>query len=370
MAIEDDITTELRVARGGAKLSQALITIIVKYLVNVVKVEEVDEVAMGSLDKIATDAWLDQEQEEIPGMRLEEVKNWVAGVAPKGLSSLSSVKAAPAVVGTFELGSSLDEEESRLFGDAGATARETAQLRKDSEEQDLSGTRMLVLSLALELGRVPPASDVLGEVRWGTVMALSKMAKEQRKAGLPTMKTILEAAEPVRHLNMHLTAVIREYSARGQTVEASLITSWWTEVQSVASSPKMMVEYISEYMRKYSGRGLPCTVDVLIATRCASVSGAAGGASAETLKELKEAAKVARAEAKEVKSELNALKAEVSRQKERLRQLEGGEPRGAAAAARAERLSRVKCWKCGLTGHLAKDCPNGEKNDSKGDDEE
>ena len=74
-----------------------------------------------------------------------------------------------------------------LFGSGEPTAREMAKLNEDKAAQRLSGLRLLRLSLALELGRVPAMGEVAGKVCYGSDPRISDMVKAQRKAGIPTM---------------------------------------------------------------------------------------------------------------------------------------------------------------------------------------
>ena len=50
---------------------------------------------------------------------------------------------------------SVEEDMSKLFGDAGPTTQDLARLAEDKKAQGLSGARIVRLALALELGRVP-----------------------------------------------------------------------------------------------------------------------------------------------------------------------------------------------------------------------
>ena len=259
-----------------------------------------------------------------------------------------------------------------LFGASGPTTRETAQLKADKIAQGLTGVEIAVLALALELGSIPPAGDVVGQFRYGSEPRLFKMAKDQRKAGMATLGSIVADEDFDRLMSTHLTGLIREYSARGEVTQASLITSWWSETQAVAPTAKMKAEYVNEYMKRYGGRGLPTPVDILIATRVSSGTGS-GAATAESLKETKDSAKAARTEIKELrsefKSEVQGLKAEVNR----LRQLLNNQNSGGAGQGKGGGLKNVVCHNCGQKGHIAKSCPLLPKDEEKkagGGDEE
>ena len=61
------------------------------------------------------------------------------------------------------------------------------------------------------------------------------MAKQRRKAGLTTLKQILESKDHVRiMLNDHFMDIVRQYSAAGQIQEASLVTQFWSETQALS----------------------------------------------------------------------------------------------------------------------------------------
>jgi hypothetical protein len=112
----------------------------------------------------------------------------------------------------------------------------------------------------------------------------------------------------------------------------------------------MVAEYLKEYLRKYAGRGIPVTVDVLIATRCASTMGGGGGVSDEKFKEVRDMAKAARAETASLKNELNQVKSELNRLKSAGGKGGGGEGGGSKDA-------NITCNYCKAKGHRWATCP-------------
>ena len=86
------------------------------------------------------------------------------------------------------------EDTETICGPSGGNPRGLKTLAKDKIKQMLTGMRtcIVILALALELGRVPGAGDVSGVVFYASDPRLSEMAKQRRKAGPTTLKQILE----------------------------------------------------------------------------------------------------------------------------------------------------------------------------------
>jgi len=104
-----------------------------------------------------------------------------------------------------------------LFGKRHPTDVELDKLAEDVKIQGMEGMHLIRMSAALELGRLPPISDVFGVLFYGSDIRMSEMAKKQRKAGIDTLQKILEKADiDVRAtLAEHFANVVREYSAEG-----------------------------------------------------------------------------------------------------------------------------------------------------------
>lgn len=348
--------------RGGQKLPTGLVRIISEYQVSLtlepedVKVEDV-------LDDAAA-AWEAEKNDALPKRLAQRIKDWLA-------SKPASAPSAPHV--TFAGGNVQDEmdakndEEDDLFGDAGHSTREALQLAEDKAKQKLTGAQIVVLSSALYIGRVPVASEVVGVVRYGSDHRVSDLIKQQRKAGIATMMSILDGSNVRSELSRHFTRLIAEYAERGRVTEASLITMWWSETQAICPTEAVLVAYVKEYFRKYPGRGLPTQVDVLVATHC-TVSSQGDSAINSKVSEAKEAVKAAQRETKELKSEMNTLKQTVKELKAEMGRLKGKSPpkeSGGEADEPQPWHKKMTCNKCGKKGHIAKFCTEEDGEDGE-----
>ena len=125
----------------------------------------------------------------------------------------------------------------------GPTAREKALLVHDKQKMNLSGLRILTLSLALELGRVPGGGSV-ASIIYGSDPRLSDMAKSARKAGLSTMSKVLESGD-LSKLGLFLTSIIRDYAERGLIVESQLNTAQCTAAAQKRYALSLQKQHIS-----------------------------------------------------------------------------------------------------------------------------
>ena len=257
--IKAAIIDKLSVERSGRRLGSGLVEVIATYLVDDVDVKDVNEVVLADLREVARDAWANgKEGALLPAIHVKAITKW-----------LSLGDTTPSIMGSM-MGDDDDEEddEDKLFGAVGANSRLSTQLAKDKTEQGLSGVRLLCLSAAIELGRVPSVGEVVGALTFGSSPALSDLAKKQRKAGVATLSTILkDSSHLMLDLSGHFGGIVREYSERRQIQEASRVTQFWAETQSISPDEKCMAEYLREYFKKYPGRGLPEVLDVIVATR-------------------------------------------------------------------------------------------------------
>ena len=148
----------------------------------------------------------------------------------------------------------------------------------------------------------------------------------------------------------------------GMIKEASRITQWWSETQTISNDSKIMMDYISEYFRKYAGRGLPEIVDIVVATRV-SGSRSGGGLSQDAVREIVNTAKNAfTAQINQLKQELGAVKSELGRVKNT------GTPGGPGTQRPGN--PNIKCHYCGETGHVARFCPLKKKEEEEKKEQE
>ena len=361
-----EIKATLTAERNGVTLGIGLVDTMVQYFVEVVLVKDVNEVALDSLLVASAEAaWENAMGARLPPIHRAGITRWVGGSRPPR----AGLRLGPPSVVSSAAGEDEEEEdESELFGPKGPTRRDEEKLVKfKSAQNGLSGVRQLRLSFAIELGRVLAEGELLGEYVYGSHPALSKLAKDQKKAGMPTMSSIIsDASNKRRELNTHLAGVVREYSEMGCVVESNMINQWWSETQSVSTSDAVMCDYIGQYFKKYPGCGIPDVVDVLISTRCTGASGATG-TTPEQFGQLKEQLKETKSQLKDVKSEFTSMRQEISRLTSQVRNLKPGGGGGGGGGGNAD---GVKCHKCGEMGHFARDCPNKKIKKKKDEDEE
>ena len=348
MTVRDDIKAKLETVRGGRTLGGGLIKVVLEYLIDVVEVHDVSEFNIKALMETAVEAWKAEKGEaaELPGIHKKAIVDWIAS-KPLPVEQESRLGG-----GLLDLED--DADDSTLLCQEFPHARDIAMLEEDKKLQGLTGAQIVVGSEGLELGRVPAVGDVVGVQAYKSDPRLAALTKQQKKAGMKTLSTILAGPNVRRELSTHFGNLVRDYSDMGGIQEASLITRFWAETQSVSYDDKVMIEYISEYLRKYGGRFIPEVMDVKIASRVNN-SRSAGGVTPEQLAEVKALAKTTKSEFAELKRELNSLKGELSRLKSKTGPADR-DPKG------------PKCHKCGEFGHIARDCP--KKKSSKEDDEE
>ena len=341
MPVKDDVLAMLGAERGGKKLGGGLVDLLSKYLVDVAMVKDVNEVIVQDLKETASEAWQSQMGEALPAMHAKSLASWIRGTMLN--SSTRSVD------GGDELEDETDE--ATLFGVSDPSARDIKQMEDDKKAQGLNGVRLIVLSAALELGRVPAASEVLGVVGYKSDPRLSKLAKDQRKAGMSTLGKILEEKSTGlrRELQSHFGSLIRDFTEERLVVEASLVSQFWSEAASVSTEDAVVALYIKEWLRKYPGRGIPSVIDVVLATRVTGQQRATGGASADQVKALKESVSTLRSDLADVKRELNKLKQTVGN-------LSNSDDTGGGGGKGPK--GKGPCHYCGEMGHIAKFCPN------------
>ena len=122
-------------------------------------------------------------------------------------------------------------------------------LISDKKAMGLSGMCILQLALTFELGVVPASGELVGCV-YGSDPRISGMVRERRKAGMDTLKTILEKADGLA-LSEHIAKVVRALSDDGLVTQAQLVTRFWNNVQEYCiSNPPAVFKFIRIYLDK------------------------------------------------------------------------------------------------------------------------
>jgi hypothetical protein len=354
MSAEATLRADLRALigaeRAGQKLTSALVETMVTYLVVHEMITDVSDVSVDDLSTVGLAAWpAVHEGADLPPIQKGKLQRWLSNL-PVGATDLPGADAR-----TESLTPS--EDHSKLFGEAGPTTRDLRRLADDKTSQGLTGTRILRLSLALELGRVPSIGEVVGVLAYGSDPRISEPAKKQRKAGMDTLHSVLTSNESNLRfrINSFFTDLIREFAEHGAIEESSLITQMWGEAQALAHDDSMLKHYLLEFFKKYGGRGIPTPVDILITQR---VSGTRSlGVDADVLKELKDQLKSFKSAADDMRRELASVKSELGRVKNSRRPGDGG---GDKPGGRGD----IKCHYCHEKGHIAPNCPVKKREES------
>ena len=183
--MEAQLTARFSAKRGDVALPAALVTLLVDHLVDVEMATEIDEVPpIEETILVAQAAWHAEHGKPLPALRERVVNAWVkSGFPPNPPGGMPLQPAAGTGAPTLVLpalvpAGGLEDADKELFGDADPTPREVAQLTSDKAAQRLTGVQLSVLSLAVELGTVLPASDVVGSFRYGSDARMSAASKE------------------------------------------------------------------------------------------------------------------------------------------------------------------------------------------------
>ena len=350
------LKAKLSVERAGFKLDAAIINMLVEYVV-ASGITDANDVLLTDVLMYAGEAWSESHDgKALPGIQVNKIKMWIA----------NSTARLPADAPTVEAVGSLDEEQTvSLFGKRHPTDVELDKLAEDVKIQGMEGMHLIRMSAALELGRLPPISDVFGVLFYGSDIRMSEMAKKQRKAGIDTLQKVLEKADDdVRAiLAEHFANVVREYSAEGLVKEASRVTAWWADTQSISQDNAILVKYISEYFRRFPGRGLPVTIDPIIALKVTNAGGGSGAGS-ELIKELKLKAKAAESDAAERKREVSQLRTQFDRLVSEVNKLKNNSQK------KGQGRDDITCHHCGEPGHIQPNCPKKKAEDAARKEEE
>jgi len=203
--------------RHGRVLPQAVVEVLKTYFEEVVVIKDVSEVEIEELHVWAEDAWADAKKGAVWPRRFEAVvKAWAMGSSSKKvLSTPSSAKTSRRLSVQVEKvkADDVDEEDTLLlFGRIDPPARDTLLLQSDMEKQGLTGERVVCLSAGIELGTPVSMSELQGETFYKSDARVCKMARERKKAGVPTLAKILEGkTKDVRaQLQSHFSHLIRD----------------------------------------------------------------------------------------------------------------------------------------------------------------
>ena len=149
MSIREELTARLSAERGGVKLHEPFVAVVVKYLVESVGLTDANDFTDGDMKTTFEEAWAsEKEGGTLPSMFSKRITQWLR---QKDLSSVRPVD------GRSDAGLEDDIEESEIFGHSAPTVEDVELLESDKKKQGLNGAQLIVLSAALELGRVPRA---------------------------------------------------------------------------------------------------------------------------------------------------------------------------------------------------------------------
>ena len=77
---------------------------------------------------------------------------------------------------------------------------------------------------------------------------------------------------------MHFSSLIRDLTSEGMTQEVSVVTGWLMEVQQIFANDKAgMLVYITQYLRRYRGRGFPVRFDLTLYAKALAMVKSTGG---------------------------------------------------------------------------------------------
>ena len=176
--LRQSIQEKLSEERAGHVLGAGLVKIIATYLMDVCEIQDVSEVVLSDLKTTAAEAWAEMKGGvELPKIHEKAVARWVSGIAPK-----ASLGPAPGSI--YDDEEDEDDDDEILFGSINPTARDRTALEHEKTSQGLSGARILALSLAIELGRVPSPGEVATNISFKADPRMSELARKQRKAGI------------------------------------------------------------------------------------------------------------------------------------------------------------------------------------------
>ena len=352
------VTTFLNTERNDVKLPKIIVDALVVYIVdlNGMEVDDVSEVDERFIE-FAEEAYKAKNQKnqvQLPKLLEDRVRAWVGAVA-----QMPHVKeSSGAVLAGKEAPDDTGDEV--IFGEVDVREMTLTEYRAEKVSQGLTGVQMLVLSLALELGRVVAPGTFLGDYVWGASPAMSSLARQQKKAGVETLTQILQDKDR-RSVRPRLVAffgsITRDFSELGELNIATRLARFWSDTSTVSANDEVMCSYLKEWMRKYGGKGIPELCDLKIATRVAGEVAVASGMSdtdRTEIKAAKDAAKLAQQEAAASRAEMRQMRTDIAAMKSKG---PAGGPPGKGKGAGKGAGGKGRCFICGDEGHQVDACP-------------
>ena len=357
-AIKEEVKTLLETKRNGVKLSAALVLCLITYFVSTLKIGDVEEINKDDADEMeqaAEEGWTEAYSKDLPKAFAMRVRKWAG--------DLFSSKKGDVLAGTSGIGN-VNEEGRRsaaqgLAAELDLSAFDKEKAIKDMSAQGLTCERILAMSQSIIVGK-PVSMSACEDLKYGGDPALSKLSKDTRKAGKRTLQDMIKAKDLSRTAAF-FTDLARAFAFSGQTVESSLISTWWSETAGCFSSaPEALHSYLEDYFEKYAGRGLPVALDNALLNRLRTSSMA--GASKEEIKSINSKLSASEDENKKLKNRMKTMEDRLSSLKP-----PGAGPPGPGGRTKEtpeeykERRSKSKCHNCGEVGHFKWECPHPAK---------
>ena len=349
-ALCEEVKTLLETKRNGVKLSAALVLCLISYFVYTLKIGDTEEINQDDADEMeeaASEGWLEQYHRDLPKAFAMRVRKWAG--------DLFSSKKGDVLAGTSGIGN-VNEEGRRtaaqgLAAELDLSAFDKEKAIKDMAAQGLTCERILAMSQSIIVGK-PVSMSACEDLKYGGDPALSKLSKDTRKAGKRTLQDVLKGKDLSRTAAF-FTDLARSFAFSGQTVESSLISTWWSETAGCfSSSSEALHTYLEDYFEKYAGRGLPVALDNALLNRLRTST--MSGASKEEIKSINSKLSSSEEENKKLKNRLKAIEDRLSN----LKTGPGGGNKKETPEEYKERRSKAKCHNCNEVGHFKWECPH------------
>jgi hypothetical protein len=279
-----------------------------------------------------------------------------SGTTTGGSSGATPGAPAPTAKMSF-VTSFTDEWVSQMLNGLVVSDHDVQNAIEDIKAQGIPGPRMMALALALVAGRIHPLGES-ADLRYKSDLRLCETIRKARKAGVESFDDIVKKGKR-RDIGGHLTRLAKDFSDRGMIQEATLVSQFWSEASSAFEGDDSgLSDYLTEWLRKWGGRGIPKLLDTDLILRQlggkggSKGGGSGGGASEADVKDLK-------AKLEKVSSKLNESNQAQAALLKRVTRAE------ARAESSKESTGAKKCFICG-GDHLARDCPDKDKGKGKG----